>query len=120
LESLALKYRFQVERLEALLAKRMPVIHIIGGGTQNRLLCQFTADATGRPVVAGPVEATALGNIVMQALALGKLGSLAEGRQVIRRSFEVTAYEPRDRGGWDEAYRRFAKLVGKQDPQAGR
>ena len=89
LESLALKYRFQLEGLEALLGKHFPTIHIIGGGTQNRLLCQFAADATGRRVIAGPVEATALGNVLMQALALGHLGSLSEGRQVIGKSFEL-------------------------------
>jgi rhamnulokinase len=111
LESLACKYRHQIERLEALLGKPLPTIHIIGGGTRNKLLCQFTADATGRRVIAGPVEATALGNVMMQALALGHLGSLAEGRQVIGQSFELSAYEPRERSAWDEAYGRFVGLV---------
>ncbi len=112
LESLALKYRVQLERLEALLGKRLPVVHIIGGGTQNRLLCQFTADATGRQVIAGPVEATALGNVLVQALALGHLGSLSEGRQVISRSFELATYEPQVRAEWDEAYGRFCQVLG--------
>jgi rhamnulokinase len=111
LESLALKYRFQLERLEALLGKQLTTIHIIGGGTQNRLLCQFTADATARRVIAGPVEATALGNVLMQAVALGHLSSLSEGRQVIGRSFEPDLYEPREPEPWNEAYRRFCKLV---------
>jgi rhamnulokinase len=113
LESLALKYRFQLERLEKLLGKRLPTIHIIGGGTQNRLLCQFTADATGRPVIAGPVEATALGNVVMQALALGHLSSLSEGRQVIAQSFELATYEPHEPAAWDEANERFCGLLEK-------
>lgn len=111
LESLALKYRFQLERFEALLGKRLHTIHIIGGGTRNRLLCQFTADATGRQVIAGPVEATALGNALMQALALGHLGSLSEGRQAIGRSFETVSYEPHGTEAWDEAYRRFRSIV---------
>jgi rhamnulokinase len=111
LESLALKYRFQLERLEGLLGKQLATIHIIGGGTQNRLLCQFTADATGRQVIAGPVEATALGNVLMQALALGYLSSLSEGRQVIGKSFEPAFYEPREPEPWNDAYWRFCKLV---------
>ncbi len=111
LESLALKYRSELEHLEALLGKKLPVIHIIGGGTQNKLLCQFTADATGRRVIAGPAEATALGNVILQAMALGHLHSLQEGRQVVAKSFELATYEPHDRAAWDEAYQRFCKLV---------
>jgi rhamnulokinase len=111
LESLALKYRFQLERLEMLLGKKLEVIHIVGGGTQNKLLSQFTADATGRHVITGPVEATALGNVLLQMLALGHIASLAEGRQVIRQSFEVSTYEPRANSAWDDAYARFIKLL---------
>ncbi len=111
LESLALKYRVQLEALEELVGKRLPTVHIIGGGTQNRLLCQFTADATGRHVIAGPVEATSLGNVLMQALALGHIGSLSEGRQIISKSFELSVYEPHDPAAWDEAYERFIKLL---------
>lgn len=111
LESLACKYRFQLERLESLLDRKLSTIHIIGGGTQNKLLCQFTANATGRRVLAGPVEATALGNVLMQAVALGHLGSVAEGRALIRRSFEVAAYQPQDREAWDAAYARFTRLL---------
>ena len=81
LESIALKYRWVLERLEELTGKRLDPIHIIGGGTKNRLLNQFTADATGRVVVTGPVEATAIGNILMQAIGMKHLGSLAEARQ---------------------------------------
>lgn len=111
LEGLALKYRFQLERLESLLGKTLPTIHIIGGGTQNKLLCQFTADATGKRVIAGPVEATALGNVLMQALGLGHIGTLAEGRKLIRQSFDVTIYEPQAREVWDEAYERFVRIL---------
>ena len=75
---------------------RIETIHIVGGGTQNRLLCQAAADACGRRVVAGPVEATAIGNIMMQAVADGAVGSIAEAREVVRRSFDVEEYEPRE------------------------
>jgi rhamnulokinase len=111
LESLALKYRWVLERLEANLGRSLKAIHIIGGGAKNTLLCQFTANATGRPVIAGPVEATAIGNILMQALAGGYVSSLDEGRELIRRSFEVITYEPAETTAWDEAYERFIKLL---------
>jgi rhamnulokinase len=112
LESLALKYRWVLERIETVVGHRLDPIHIVGGGTQNQLLCQFTADATGRPVIAGPVEATALGNLIVQALALGLVGSLGEGRALIRRSFDVTTYEPAaDREAWEAAYMRLATLI---------
>ncbi len=105
LESLALKYRWVLERIEETIGYRLDPIHIVGGGTQNRLLCQLTADATGRPVVAGPVEATAIGNVIVQAIALGHLDSLAQGRDLIRRSFEVVTYEPTaQRAPWEAAY----------------
>ena len=110
-ESLALKYRVVVERIEALLGHRVEVVHIVGGGSQNRLLCQLTADATGRPVVAGPVEATAIGNALVQAMALGYLRSLAEAREVVQNSFELTTYEPRPSAGWEEAYARFVRWL---------
>jgi rhamnulokinase len=111
LESLALKYRWVLEKLEGLVGKRLDAIHVVGGGSQNALLCQWTADATGRPVLAGPVEATALGNVLVQMLGLGLIGSLADGREVVRRSVTVTTYEPRDGGRWDEQYQRFVNLV---------
>jgi rhamnulokinase len=107
LESLALRYRWVLERLEELTGRRLEVIHIVGGGGQNALLCQFAADACNRPVVAGPVEATAIGNVLVQALGLGLLGSLAEGREVVRRSFDVRTYTPQQSEKWQEAYQRF-------------
>ena len=110
-ESLALKYRMVIEQIEAMLGRRLEVIHVVGGGSQNRLLCQFTADATGRPVIAGPIEATAIGNALVQAMALGHLGSLTDVREVVRNSFELVAYEPRSMGEWDEAYTRFVRLL---------
>jgi len=111
LESLALKYRWVLERTEELSGKRLDPIHIIGGGTKNRLLNQFTADATNRTVVTGPIEATAIGNVLMQAIGLGHLGSLFDAREVVRNSFEVEEYHPGNREGWDEAYEKLLELL---------
>jgi rhamnulokinase len=113
LESLALKYRWVLEKLEEMLKTHIDVIHIIGGGCQNKLLCQFAADATGRQVIAGPIEATAIGNIMLQALARGYVKSIVEARELIRRSFEVTVYEPTIASGWDEAYGRYLQVMEK-------
>jgi len=110
LESLALEYRWGTEKLRELSGRSLPIIHIIGGGSRNRLLNHFTADATGCEVIAGPVEAAAIGNILLQAIALGQLSSLTEGRALVRRSFDVTAYQPGNRPPWDEAYSRYLAL----------
>ena len=110
LESLSLKYRWVLERLEELTGKRLDPIHIIGGGTRNRLLNQFTADATSRTVIAGPVEATAIGNVLMQAIGLNHIGSLAEARAMVRGSFAPEIYEPAQTADWEEAYSRFQKV----------
>jgi len=107
LESLALEYRWVAERLDELTGKRLETIHIIGGGSQNELLDQFTADATGRPVVAGPIEATALGNVLVQAVALGHLESIAAVREVVANSFVLKTFEPRDSVKWEAAYQRY-------------
>ena len=109
LESLALKYRAVLEMISQI---RGPIktLHIVGGGTQNTLLCQFTANATNVPVIAGPVEATAIGNIMVQAIALGCLPSIAEGRKMIRQSFDLVKYQPQEQDAWDEAYQRFMKI----------
>ncbi len=113
LESLALKYRYTLEQLESLTGKRIEVIHILGGGSQNTLLCQLAANACGRPVLAGPVEATALGNVMVQLLAQGAFASLDEARAVERASFPLVTYEPKDAAAWDEAYGRFLVLVNR-------
>jgi rhamnulokinase len=109
LESIALKYRWLLGCLESILGYDLNPIHVIGGGSRNALLNQFTADATGRTVVAGPVEATALGNILMQAVAQGHLGSVAEGRELIRRSVTPRVFEPGSSTAWDEAYENIMK-----------
>jgi rhamnulokinase len=111
LESLALKYRLVLERLDVLLGRRSKQIHLVGGGVRNRLLCQFTSDATGRPVVAGPAESTAVGNILVQAIARGHLSGLAEARDLVGRSFELQTYYPRGTADWDDAYQRFGRLM---------
>ncbi len=110
-ESLALAYRRVFDQLEAFHGGRIETLHIVGGGSRNALLNQFTADAIGRPVVAGPVEATAAGNILMQLLARRRIRSLAEGRALVARSFERRVFEPRDESAWAEAYARFSKLA---------
>jgi len=111
LESIALKYRYVLERLEELSAKHLEPLHIIGGGTKNRLLNQFTADATKRTVVTGPVEATAIGNVLMQAVGLKHLGSLSDAREVVRSSFDVEEYHSKTDGGWDEAYAKLLNMM---------
>ncbi|HYO09824.1 MAG TPA: rhamnulokinase family protein [Tepidisphaeraceae bacterium] len=111
LDSLALTYRKTLEGLEDILGRRINTIHIVGGGTQNELLTQMTADACGRTVVAGPVEATAIGNILVQAMATGDVKSLADARAIVRESFDVKRYEPRDTAKWDEAYERYRALA---------
>jgi len=111
LESLALKYRWAIDRLETILGTIIKTIHVVGGGTKNALLCQFTADACGRPVHAGPVEATAIGNILMQALGGGQLSSVSDLRAVVARSFPVTVYEPIATSSWTDAAGRFAALL---------
>lgn len=112
LESLAFKYRAVLESLEGVTGMRFNVIRIVGGGSQNRLLNQFTADATGRPVVAGPVEATALGNIAMQMVATGAVRSVAEARDAIAQSFTLDRFEPSHFERWDAEYRRFRSYLG--------
>ncbi len=111
LESLALRYRWVVERLEELLDRRFETIHVVGGGCQNALLCQFAADACNRPVLAGPVEATAIGNILVQAVGLGILSSLSEAREVVRNSFDVKTYTPQQSDRWEAPYQRFLQLL---------
>jgi rhamnulokinase len=112
LESLALRYRMVLGWLEQLTGGRIETVHIVGGGTQNQLLCQMAADATNRRVVAGPVEATAIGNIMLQAVAAGHVPSIAAARQIIRASFDVAEYLPREPQRWDDAFERFTKVCG--------
>lgn len=111
LESLAFKYRNVLDSLEEIAGVRFEEVRIMGGGSKNRLLNQFTADATGRTVIAGPAEATALGNIAMQMLATGAVTTLAEARNVIDRSFPVERFEPSAADRWDSQYGRFQEYL---------
>jgi rhamnulokinase len=111
LESLAFKYRVVLESMERLTGKPITEVRIVGGGSRNRLLNQFTADSTGRTVIAGPVEASALGNIAMQMVATGVVGSLDDARRIIERSFPVERFEPIEPDRWNEHYRRFHEYL---------
>jgi sugar (pentulose or hexulose) kinase len=110
-ESLAFKYRYYLEKLAAVSGQRVDRLHIIGGGSRNTLLCQMVANAIGRPVVAGPAEATALGNALVQFIALGEFADLAQARELMSRSAETTTYEPAATADWDAQYARFQSLL---------
>lgn len=110
-ESLALKYRYVAEMIQTLMGKPAKVIHVVGGGTKDGFLSQMTADACGIPVSAGPEEATAIGNLMMQAIALGEVRNVAEARAIVAASFGLKHYEPTaERTAWEEAYARFKTL----------
>ncbi|MFA5794870.1 MAG: rhamnulokinase [Candidatus Brocadiia bacterium] len=111
LESLALKYRYVLEQLNQFSRQPIQRIHIIGGGARNKMLCQFTADATGLPVMAGPIEATAIGNIMVQSLADGTVKSLSNIRRIIRQSFKLKRYEPKDTKKWHKPYEKLIYLI---------
>ncbi|WP_090817586.1 rhamnulokinase [Paenibacillus sp. yr247] len=113
LESLALKYRFVLERTEQLSGTTYQGLHIVGGGIQNELLCQLTSNAIQREVWAGPVEGSALGNLVVQWIALGYIANLREARKLIRNSFPVKTYIPEDGAGWQEAYATFCQVASR-------
>ena len=111
-ESLALKHAETVETLAELTGRPLDEIHVVGGGANNELVCRWTAEASGRVVEAGPAEATVVGNLLVQAMALGELSSLGEAREVVRRSFATRVYEPARGAEWSEARERFATLAG--------
>ncbi|MBQ8588389.1 MAG: rhamnulokinase [Clostridia bacterium] len=109
-ESLAMKYKYTFESLKDCTGTDFKAIHMVGGGTKDGFLCQMTADATGVPVIAGPIEATAAGNVAVQLIAAGEIKDLDEARKIIADSFDVIRYEPKD-SGFDEAYKRYEKLL---------
>lgn len=115
LESIALRFRYVLETCEKISGTKVETIHIVGGGIQNKLLCQAAADACNRRVVAGPIEATAIGNIMMQAIASGDVADIREARQVIRASFDVAEYLPANDYStqWNDAYEKFLRILGK-------
>ncbi|HEY4276919.1 MAG TPA: rhamnulokinase family protein [Conexibacter sp.] len=117
LESLACKYRLVLERIERVAGRRAEVVHVVGGGARNATLCQLAADVLARPVHAGPIEATALGNVMTQALAQGKVGSLEEIRRVVGASFSPDVYEPSaDRAAYEQLYQRFLSVTSLASP----
>jgi rhamnulokinase len=112
-EGLALSYRMVLGSLEALTNRSLSTIRIVGGGSRNTLLSQMVADACNRVVVAGPAEATVLGNVMMQAIATGQIGDLRQGRIALAESCECQMYEPRHSAAWDEAFVRFERLINR-------
>lgn len=113
LEGIALTVRLRWDQLEQILGRRLGVLHIVGGGTQNALLCRFISSAIGKPVLAGPTEATAMGNALVQAVGLGRL-DYAEARAVVRRSTDLKEYQPTDTAAWEEAYGRYRERAAQE------
>jgi rhamnulokinase len=111
LESLSLKYRNVLEALETVTMQKIDAVRLVGGGSRNSLLCQFTANACKRLVVSGPVEATTLGNVMIQAITTGHLKDISEGRERVQASVTQQTYEPLDSDAWDAAYSRFCELL---------
>ena len=109
-ESLAFKYRQVVEGMEDVTGKKYDVINIVGGGIKDKMICSFTANATGRKVSTGPVEATSIGNVIVQGMAMGAIKDLAEGRKIVKNSFPIDVYEPQDSDKWNEAYEKWQKI----------
>ena len=112
-ESLAFRYRYTIEGMEEVNNKKYNTIHIVGGGIKDKMICKCTANATKRVVEAGPVEATSLGNVLVQAMAMGAIKDLEEGRKVIKNSFDVARYEPEDSEAWDAAYLKWKEIIAK-------
>ena len=110
-ESLALKYRWAHERLEKIKGQRIDTLNIVGGGCQNELLNQFAADSIDRPVVTGPVEGAAIGNLFAQALALGDIHDINELRDVVRWSVDVKTYSPHHTPEWEAAYQKMRTFL---------
>lgn len=116
-ESLATKYRYAIEQIQRNTGKHFTVLHLLGGGTKDRFLCQMTADSLGIPVIAGPAEATALGNILLQLTALGDIPDLDLGRRIVREQEAVTVYSPRPDKGSEKAYQIFCAMMRQYNKQ---
>lgn len=113
-ESLAFKYRYTYEQISECTKKQYNVLHLVGGGSQSKLLCQFTADALGFEVIAGPVEATAIGNIMVQLIAQGEIKNIQEGRAIVEKSFGTKKYSPLVKDFWDESYAKYKNIIEKR------
>jgi rhamnulokinase len=115
MESLALKYRYVYEGLEEVVGKKIPDLHIVGGGCKNVMISQFTANALGRTITTGPIEATSTGNVLGQLIALGYIKDMEEARKVTRNSFEIRKWEPKDTEKWNKKYKYFVdNIVGRE------
>ena len=114
-ESLALKYRVVFEKLQSITGKRYSGLHVVGGGSQDKFLAQLTANALGVPVVSGPIEATAIGNSLMQFIALGAIRDVANARQIVKNSFLPQKIEPQNYKEWEEKYQEYKKFIGGHD-----
>ncbi len=112
-ESLALKYRFAIKQIEENTNQNFEVLHLLGGGTKDKFLCQMTADSLGIPVIAGPTEATAIGNIMLQLIALGEIEDISTARMLVRESENVTIYTPQEHDKWLEEYKKYEKIIMK-------
>ena len=112
-ESLAMKYRATVDMISECTGKRYETIHMLGGGARDGILCQMTADSCGVPVLAGPVEATVLGNVAAQFIALGEIGNISRAREIIGKLSEIVLYKPKEADKWEQAYRKFREVVSK-------
>ncbi len=112
-ESLALKYRFAIKQIEENTGKKFEALHLLGGGTKDSFLCQMTADSLGIPVIAGPTEATAIGNIMLQLIALGEIKDINEGRKLVRKSEKFKIYTPQEHNKWLEGYEKYEKIIMK-------
>ena len=110
-ESLAMKYRYAIEQIRENTGKDFDVLHLLGGGTKDSFLCQMTADSLGFDVVAGPTEATAIGNIMLQLIALGEIGSVDEAREIIKKSEKVKIYKPENHSEWEKAYDEYIRII---------
>lgn len=109
-QSLGFRYRYTIEGMEKVTGQKYNVVNIVGGGIKDKMICQFTANATKRAVHAGPVEATSIGNVLVQAMAMGAIKDLNEGRAAVRNSFDITVYEPQNSDAWDAAYEKWKKI----------
>lgn len=110
-QSLAFRYRKTIEDMEDATGRKYSVINIVGGGIKDKMICQFTANATKRIVEAGPTEATSIGNVIVQAIASGAVKNLEEGRKIVKNSFDITRYEPQEEPAWDAAYKKWCEII---------